>query len=74
MEACLSGALERRPGGGVIFKPERCIGCGRCVNACSIQAAFFDESEKKPLICKHCGMCTKFCPHGCLVMEDVSND
>lgn len=74
LEACPSGALVKRPGGGVKFRPERCIGCRKCVDACTIQAAQFDEFERKPLICKHCGICTKFCPHGCLVMEDVSDD
>lgn len=71
MEACPTGALERRPGGGVILKPEKCIGCRKCVEACTIQAVFFDEVEKKPLICKHCGVCTNFCPHSCLKMEEV---
>jgi Fe-S-cluster-containing dehydrogenase component len=74
MEACPSGALEKRPGGGVIFKADICIGCHRCVDACSIQAAHFDDAGKKPLICKHCGICTQFCPHGCLRLEDVQDD
>lgn len=74
MEACPSGALVKRSGGGVTFKPERCIGCRRCVDACTIQAAHFDDTARKPLICKHCGVCAKFCPHGCLKMEEVSND
>jgi Fe-S-cluster-containing dehydrogenase component len=74
MEACLSGALEKRPGGGVVFKSEKCIGCRRCEKACSIRAAHFDETLMKPLICKHCGMCARFCPHDCLTMEETQND
>jgi Fe-S-cluster-containing dehydrogenase component len=71
---CPSGALEKRPGGGVLFRAEHCIGCHRCVDACIIRAAHFDDTEKKPLICKHCGVCAKFCPHDCLRMEECSDD
>lgn len=73
-EACPSNALEKRPGGGVIFKPDRCIGCRKCESACIVSAVHFDEDENKPIICKHCGVCAKFCPHECLRMEEVSND
>lgn len=73
-EICPSGALENRPGGGVWLKPERCIGCRKCVQACIIGAVNFDETAGKPLICKHCGVCSRFCPHDCLTMEDVAND
>lgn len=73
-EACPSGALENRSGGGIIFKAEKCIGCRKCDTACIMSAAHFDEDENQPIICKHCGVCARFCPHGCLRMEDVSND
>ncbi|MFZ5986224.1 MAG: 4Fe-4S binding protein [Bacillota bacterium] len=73
-EACPSGALEKRLGGGVILKSEKCIGCRKCEVACIVNAVHFDEDEKKPIICKHCGVCARFCPHECLRMEDVSND
>lgn len=74
MEACPSGALEKRPGGGVKFKPEKCIGCRKCESACIVGAVHFDEDENKPIICKHCGVCARYCPHDCLRMEDVPND
>lgn len=73
-EACPSGALDKRKGGGVTLKPEKCIGCRKCVEACIVSAVFFDEVDNKPIICKHCGVCAKFCPHECLRMEDVEND
>ena len=72
-EACPSGALEPRPGGGVLLKAEKCIGCRRCVEACIVSAVFFDETAGKPIICKHCGVCTRFCPHECLRMEEQDN-
>lgn len=73
-EACPSGALEKRKGGGVILHPDKCIGCRKCEKACIVGAVHFDEYEEKPIICKHCGACARMCPHECLKMEDVPND
>ncbi|QEK12418.1 [Fe-S]-binding protein [Crassaminicella thermophila] len=74
LESCPSKALEKRSGGGVILNEEVCIGCKKCVSACIVGAISFDEESKKPIICKHCGICTKFCPHACLRMEEVDDD
>lgn len=68
-EACPSGALMPREGGGVLLKEERCIGCRKCMKACIVGAVSFDDSTNKPIICKHCGVCSRFCPHECLKME-----
>jgi len=73
-EACPTGALEKRQGGGVLLKSEKCIGCRKCVSACIVSAVNFDEDMNRPIICKHCSVCTRFCPHECLRMEEVEND
>ncbi len=73
-EACPTGALEKRRGGGVILHPEKCIGCRKCEKACVVGAVHFDEYESKPIICKHCGACARMCPHECLKMEESTND
>ena len=70
-EACPKGALTLRKGGGVILKPDLCDGCKLCVDACRVGAVAFDEDVNQPFICTHCSTCTKYCPHGCLNMEDV---
>ena len=70
MEVCPSHALEKRPGGGVILKAEKCIGCRKCETACIMRAVNFDNDTKKPIICRHCGVCTRFCPHNCLQMVE----
>lgn len=72
-EACPSGALADRPGGGVILNKELCIGCRKCQSACIADAVNFDEENHLPIICKHCSVCTRFCPHNCLVMEEVND-
>ena len=69
--ACPAGALELRPGGGVLLNAEKCFGCRRCVPACSVGAVNFDKETLKPIICCHCGLCTTFCTHDCLVMMEI---
>jgi Fe-S-cluster-containing dehydrogenase component len=71
MEACPAGALTERNGGGVIFHKDLCIGCRKCEEACIVGAVHFDADNFEPIICKHCGVCARFCPHECLEMEDV---
>lgn len=71
VEVCPSSALTLRKGGGVILSAEKCIGCKKCVESCVAQAISFDENTKKPIICRHCGLCAKFCPHDCLTMEEA---
>jgi len=71
MEVCLSDALELRNGGGVLLAPEKCIGCRQCETACIMRAVNFDVETKKPIICRHCGICARFCPHDCLTMADT---
>jgi carbon-monoxide dehydrogenase iron sulfur subunit len=70
-ESCPTGALKPRSGGGVTLTKDLCIGCKKCVDACIVGAVNFDEDECTPIICKHCGVCAQFCPHECLVMEEV---
>jgi len=68
--ACPTGALTPKPGGGVHLAANKCIGCGRCVEACVLGAVQWDTDTSKPAICVQCGYCVSFCPHGVLAMED----
>ena len=70
-DVCPVKALKLRPGGGVILQEEKCSGCRRCVDACSVNAVVYDIDAQKPIICSHCGVCTTFCTHDCLVMKEV---
>ena len=71
-EVCPSTALTPRKGGGVTLEPQKCIGCRRCEGACMAQAIGYDEDTRKPIVCHHCGLCSRYCPHGCLTMQEVS--
>ena len=73
-QVCPSDALKPRKGGGVVLEPAKCIGCRRCEEACMVRAIGYDEDERKPIICTHCGVCARFCPHGCLKMQEVPDE
>lgn len=68
---CPAGALVARAGGGVLVRKDRCIGCDRCTEVCSVHGIRYDDELGYPVTCVHCGTCVHFCPHGCLVLENV---
>lgn len=72
--ACPTEALVLRQGGGVTVDEEKCIACRNCVDACNAQAVGWDDDINAPIICRHCGACTRFCPHNCLAMEEVASE
>jgi len=69
-DACPSGALIKRQAGGVLLDKEKCVGCERCVTACTVDAIYFDRVTSLPIVCKHCGVCVRFCPHRCLHLTE----
>lgn len=69
--ACPEDALRIREGGGVILIPDRCNGCGHCVEACDLGAIRLDEETQKPIVCVYCGYCADFCPHGVIALQEV---
>ena len=68
--ACPTGALTDREGGGVILNSKKCIMCKKCAEACMVNAVYFTADHTLPIICKHCGICAKYCPHNCLRIEE----
>ena len=74
VNACPTGALTERNGGGVILNEKLCIKCRKCADACIVKAIHFAGENTTPIVCKQCGLCVKYCPHNCLTMEEKSND
>lgn len=63
---CPTGSLSQRKGGGVKVDKALCIQCGKCADACPVDAIYLDPADSRPYLCIHCGRCVPFCPHGCL--------
>ena len=70
-KVCPEDALVPRKGGGIILKPEKCIACGYCVEACPFGAIFWDEEVNKPIICVYGGYCANYCPYNVIALEEV---
>lgn len=66
---CPTDALIPLKGGGVRLNESKCIGCRNCVEACTVNAVFWDYERNKPVICVYCGYCAKYCPHGVIELE-----
>lgn len=68
---CPTDALVIREGGGVKLKPDLCIGCGNCQEACPFGAVFWNQHDNKPQICVYCGYCAPYCPYEVITMEEL---
>ena len=69
-KACPTGALAAAPGGGVRLRRDLCTSCRACVKACAISALQWDEEERVPIPCIHCGQCVNYCPNEVLAMGE----
>lgn len=69
--ACPTEALTQRSGGGIKVKRALCIRCGKCADACPVDAVYLGAEDGLPYICVHCGRCVAFCPQGCLELMDI---
>ncbi len=68
---CPTNALTKRKGGGVVFDKSRCVNCHKCVEACVPRALQWDSEKSQPIVCRHCGICERFCPVDVLALEEV---
>ena len=67
---CPTGSLKERRAGGVSQNKKLCIRCGKCAQACPVEAIALDQ-QNNPYVCIHCGSCVEFCPHDCLELQEV---
>jgi formate dehydrogenase iron-sulfur subunit len=75
--ACPVRALDKQPGGPVIYRGERCMGCRYCMVACPFQIPRYQYDKLAPLVrkCFFCAgrqaegkkpACAEVCPTGAL--------
>lgn len=72
--ACPTGSFSQRKGGGVKVDRSLCIRCGRCAEACPVDAVYIDAESALPYVCIHCGRCVAFCPHTCIELVSLPDD
>lgn len=75
------GALQAIHSSGFVTKSKEstCIGCGKCVSACPVEALSLtgdqtDKSDPKRVLideanCLGCGLCVRACPTACLKLD-----
>jgi Fe-S-cluster-containing hydrogenase component 2 len=65
MGNCPSKALRRNSEGTIYVDESRCVGCGKCAEACPFGAIKLHPRKHTPLICNLCNgkpLCTLRCP------------
>ena len=71
-DACPTGAMKPREGGGVKFHSDLCTGCKSCVDACILDAITWNHESNTPIVCIYCGICAKYCPYQVIELEENS--
>lgn len=57
---------------GLVWNEEKCVHCGKCIDACNHFANSFDENGKYSVRYHHCTMCQhclKVCPVGAITLD-----
>ncbi len=75
--ACLTGALQKEPGSGIVTVDEaRCVGCWTCILACPFGVIRQDTHRGRIAKCDLCPgeevpVCVANCPNEALVYAEV---
>ena len=60
-----------------VLLPDKCDGCGKCVDACYFGAVSWNQKEKKPVFdrfsCEGCSVCEIVCPRKAIELRKVDN-
>ena len=58
-----------------IIDTKKCIGCGKCIQACRFSALRLVNKKSKliPFLCEGCGLCEIVCPQKAIELKPVKN-
>jgi Fe-S-cluster-containing hydrogenase component 2 len=76
-ETCPTNALARNEKGLVFVNRDECIGCGKCLEACVIEAIGLHPEQRTPQICNQCGgepLCVEKCPTKALAYIETDEE
>lgn len=79
VRACPTEATWKNSDGVVMLAPERCVGCGACIDACPYNARFRHPETHVVDKCDYCGnngcvpACVAVCPTGCRIFGDADD-
>ncbi len=71
--ACVAGAITKRADGVVLIDADKCIGCGRCADACPHDAILMRQGiAHKCDLCENKPRCVAACPTKALkIVQEV---
>jgi carbon-monoxide dehydrogenase iron sulfur subunit len=75
LQSCPSRALNRNQEGLIQVDEEKCISCGKCVDACRAGAIRLHPERHTPLICDLCKgklLCVEKCPTKALTYSETA--
>ena len=75
VQACIAGALEYDTDKGLLFDPEKCVGCWMCIMVCPYGAVRSDSRSAKSVRCDLCAdikdpRCAKSCPTKAIIYTE----
>lgn len=73
LDACPENAIFVHPKTGArVVDPEKCVGCGECVEACQFDMIWLNDDTEKAFKCDLCGgepQCARWCPSGAITVK-----
>ncbi len=67
-------SLEDNMGYNATVDPDKCVGCGECVDVCPVEVYELQDGKSNPVNgeeCLGCESCVEVCEHGAITIEEA---